>query len=520
MSETPDHDRARTLVRALLWDACEIEQQLMIQYLFAAFTLKREPDATCTPAQFEYVRRWYSQIMVVARQEMEHLALANGILTALAEDPFFGRENLPIQPRYFLGLERARDHSPRRLEAGASSPEEHTPCDIPFVFERFNQKTIERFVCAESPSWEYLKEPYVATWCFSDGDCRKTRLSDWEKGGLRAAAGAGDGGGLRLGRTHVAREELLVAGEHGHKGRTVHPGSIQELYDRIARLLTDNPGLFRGNPAQQVFVPVEYQISILPVTDLASALLAIRQIVEEGEGIDEGPDYESHYTRFFDIRNELIELQRRDHRFCPSLPVMKNPSSDHISVDYTLRVFHLFNHAYATLLYMLTSLYRNFSAGESSYPFLGTALQSVAFGPWMTMVVRPIAEVLVSLRAEKRGKETAGPNFHLSPEDERLIWPRGPHAVQLPGELGPGEQASQASELSQIDFFLDRMAWLVEELTALSTERKLGTHLLHKDREEWARRQLHFVRENTLAITNNTRRIYQIGELPQFVVPS
>lgn len=139
----------REELRAYLWEACEIEQQLMIQYLFAAFTLKKHPDRSCSPAQLEAVRRWGSQVLMVARQEMEHLALANGILTAIAEDPFFARENIPVQSRYFLGQELAASRSPK---------EKVTPCDIPFVFERFTLDTIGRFVCAESPGYATLKK--------------------------------------------------------------------------------------------------------------------------------------------------------------------------------------------------------------------------------------------------------------------------------------------------------------------------------------------------------------------------
>jgi len=34
------------------------------------------------------------------------------------------------------------------------------------------------------------------------------------------------------------------------------------------------PDLFTGQPNQQVFVPVEYQINIFPITDAASATRA------------------------------------------------------------------------------------------------------------------------------------------------------------------------------------------------------------------------------------------------------
>lgn len=519
MSDTGGTSDAASKVREHLWDACEIEQQLMIQYLFAAFTLKNHPDESCTPAEWEAVRRWGSAVFTVARQEMEHLALANGILTAIAQDPFFGRENIPLQSRYFLGGERARDHSPRRLAAGAVNADAPQPCDLPFVFERFNRQTIERFVCAESPDWEDLIKEGVPTadWCFSQPGrpCRATTLEEWASG-VRSEAN----GGLGLGRTHVAGggAAAAVPPEQG----PIHPGSIQELYARIDRELHRNPGLFTGNPAQQVYVPVEYQINITPVTDVASAHLAIKLIVEEGEGIDAPPGFQSHYLRFHAVRDELLQLQKQakaaGRRFDPSLPVVLNPSAAQIHSRFTREVFDLFNHAYTTLLFVLTSLYRNFNANESSYPFLSQSLQIMAFGPFMTMILRPVAEVLVELKLERGGRETAGPNFHFLPEDELIIWPRPPAPPPAGSHATPDERRRLSAKLDDIEFILGRLEELVERLAALSSERELGAELLHAGHEEWARRKLAFVHESAQAMANSIRRVYQVGQLPAFVL--
>jgi hypothetical protein len=509
MSEIADRDE----LRAYLWEACEIEHQLMLQYLFAAFTLKKRPDATCTPAQLEYVRRWGSQVMMVARQEMEHLALANGILSAIGEAPFFARENIPVQSPYLLGRERVRDQASPEARGAEPSP---VPCDIPFVFERFSQATVERFVCAESPAWADLEAEKVplADWCFGTPErpCRScTGVEDWREGApLRAGAG---GRKLRLARSHLPRRAagaLTVS--------SVHPGSIQEVYTRIRDALHTLPGLFVGDPARQVFIPVEYQINVTPVVDVATADAAIDLIVEEGEGIQAPPGFQSHYVRFFTVRDELVALRERYPGFEPALPVISDPTRGHISARFTREVFDLFDEAYATLLFVLAGLYRGFDARSPGGPSLGTALQNAAFGPFMTMVLRPIAEVLVQLRVEKGGRETAGPGFHLRPQDERLLRPRPPRAVRLPGELRPGRQAALAPELGDIEFFLGRMGRLLERLESVSTDRALRAHLLDAGEEEAARGQLRFVLESVRAMTNNMRRIYQVGEIPQFVL--
>ncbi|HEX2047287.1 MAG TPA: ferritin-like domain-containing protein, partial [Acidimicrobiales bacterium] len=114
-------DRAQ-LVRAL-HDAAEIEQQLMCSYLYAAFSMKKDPDDGCTPAQLEYVRRWASVLYMVARQEMEHLSLVNGMLTAIGEPPFFSRQN--IGP---AGLLSPYFSAPVLAAAGHAGPE---PVSLP-----------------------------------------------------------------------------------------------------------------------------------------------------------------------------------------------------------------------------------------------------------------------------------------------------------------------------------------------------------------------------------------------------
>jgi hypothetical protein len=503
-----DRDR----VRALLWDACELEHQLMLQYLFAAFTLKKFADDSCTPAQLEATRRWASTIMVVARQEMEHLAMANGMLTAIGEDPYFARENLPIQTIYYLGENRARAED---LKAGAETgPPPPTPRNIPFLWEKFTRETIDRFVCAESPGFEDLRDTQMYPfWCFAPQ-------------GSDPAEGLG-GERLQLSRTHL---DTLPAGVLGEI--PVHPGTIPELYGEIGKLLQAHPEWFRGVPDRQVFVPVEYQISVLKITDPLSAQAAIDQIVEEGEGIDEPAGYDSHFARFWRVRTELLEMEPSG--FDPALPVQKNPVPRENWLPYTREVSEVLDYAYVTLLFILTSLYRNYDVRKRP-PYLTEALQNVAFGPMMTMVIRPVAEVLVHLRIHADGQETAGPVFRLTRREEQIIWPRphpecaAPGAEPVPGpppcDLSVDERMRLAGQLDHIDFILGRMDELAERVGRLAGgpgndagPDGLRAALVPQAEPQWARERLEFVRESVQAMANNVRRLYQVGQLPAFKV--
>lgn len=518
-----DYDEDRALLRALLWDACELEHQLMLQYLFAAFTLKKFPDATCKPHQLEAVRRWGSTIMVVARQEMEHLAMANGILAAIGEDPFFPRDNIPSQTRYFQASHRA--HAGLRAATGT----EPKPKDIPFVWERFNLDTMSRFVCAESPAWDAVQGtdmyPY---WCFAEDSPANAR-----PGALRAA---GREGGLRVSRSHLDPAEEREKPENRPTLHVkVHPGTIPELYGQINALLQKHPEYFQDVADRQVFIPVEYQISVIKITDPVSAAAAIDQIVEEGEGIDAPPGYASHFARFFGVHQQLSGMLDGPDTFDPSLPVRTDPVPGDDWLPYTRDVSALFDYAYVTLLYVLTSLYRNYGH-RTRAPYLTEALQNVAFGPFMTMVIRPIAEVLVHLRTHAGGDETAGPAFRLTPEEEQVIWPRPWLHGERGGEMVRGQpgailsadkRAELADQLDDIDFILGRLDNLCDRLGRLggtgeandAASAGLAEALVEQADDAWARGQLAYVRESAEAMANNVRRIYQIGQLPQFTVP-
>ena len=72
----------------------ELEHKFMCIYLYAAFSLKKNPDESCDAAKLEAVRRWTSTIYMIARQEMEHLSLVNSMLAAIGAPPYFAHTNI------------------------------------------------------------------------------------------------------------------------------------------------------------------------------------------------------------------------------------------------------------------------------------------------------------------------------------------------------------------------------------------------------------------------------------------
>ena len=119
-----------------LYEAAELEHGLLLQYLFAALSLKKRLDEGITGSQQELIRKWEGQILLVAREEMAHLGTVCNLLSAIGAAPRFSRPNFP-QP--------AKDYYP-----------------FNFTLTRFSDEALYRFIRAELPKGELPPEPPAA----------------------------------------------------------------------------------------------------------------------------------------------------------------------------------------------------------------------------------------------------------------------------------------------------------------------------------------------------------------------
>jgi Ferritin-like len=123
MSGEPTIDTREGLIAAL-HEAAEIEHGLLLQYLFAALSLRQTPDESLTPEQFTMVRRWKGTLLGVAVDEMGHLGTVFNLLAAIGAPPHLNRPAFPRATGYY-----------------------------PFAFEliAFSDEALRRFVTAELP---------------------------------------------------------------------------------------------------------------------------------------------------------------------------------------------------------------------------------------------------------------------------------------------------------------------------------------------------------------------------------
>src|SRR5258706_8728742 len=87
------------LVHAL-YEAAELEHNLMCTYLYAAFSLRDGESEGLSAVEAAAVTRWRRAILDVAIDEMGHLSAIWNITSALGGVPRFGRTNFPLDPGY------------------------------------------------------------------------------------------------------------------------------------------------------------------------------------------------------------------------------------------------------------------------------------------------------------------------------------------------------------------------------------------------------------------------------------
>ena len=365
----------------LLHVAAEIEHSLMVEYLFSAYCF----GGPQVPSSLrKAVRRWQEIILGVAKEEMGHLMTVQNVLTALGAPLNLNRENYP----WDIGL-----------------------YPFPFALERPTLDSIAKYVLAESaPTW-----------------------SDPPAGEIKRRAGASAHAVVN----HVgALYELIIAilgrpdliADSAFQARTL---PLQSSWDTWGRGYTQGQ---RGQESGNVPGALSPELIILRVISRDSALFALRQVGEQGEGAgDPSPAVgeESHFRRFLTIWTEMRQLSAADQRLV-SQPVAENPCTSRMADDGSDRYVqgkqtknwianpaalawaHLFNLRYRMLLVNLIHSMRPVSPQRDATPVVDRGiLINRTFAEMYNL--RVIASTLVQLpldAANPRGLRS-GPPFEM-----------------------------------------------------------------------------------------------------------
>jgi CDGSH-type Zn-finger protein/uncharacterized Fe-S cluster protein YjdI len=269
MSAIPRTNSASPSREALihqLYEAAELEHNLMCTYLYAAFSLKQGADEGLSPAEADATARWRRAILGVAIEEMGHLTAVWNITAALGGSPRFGRMNFPLDPG---GL----------------------PANIVVRLAPFNEAVLQHFIHLERPkdSDERDGEGFAPDFTFTRG---------------------------------VAAARLTPMPIDYETVGAFYDNLSQNVRDFVARV--GEKEAFCGDRNLQISRrEIDFQ-GCDPVICSITALKAFDAIVTQGEGASEAnPD--SHYCRFIQIRDELQKLRAANPSFEPAYPAAVNP---------------------------------------------------------------------------------------------------------------------------------------------------------------------------------------------------
>ena len=249
-----------------LYEAAELEHNLMCTYLYAAFSLKDGEKEGLSVDEAEAVRRWRQAIIDVAIEEMGHLSAVWNITSALGGSPRFGRMNFPLDPGYL-------------------------PAGIVVKLAPFNTHTLQHFIHLERPVGS--DEP--------------------------------DGQGYSIERNFLRGSETARLTPMPMNYETV--GEFYETISRQLKGFSERMGeseAFIGDKTLQLS-PNEIDLGgAKPVICLKTALQAFDAIVIQGEGAP-GHNDQSHFSKFAAIREELARLTAKNPNFRPAHPAATNP---------------------------------------------------------------------------------------------------------------------------------------------------------------------------------------------------
>jgi ferritin-like protein len=375
----------------LLRLAAEVEHGLMVQYLFAAYSL----GGPQVPAdQRANVRAWQETILGIAKEEMGHLITVQNLLRSISAPLNFNRDEFP-----------------------------HDTSLYPFGF-RLRPVTLESlasYICAESP----------ADWKIDAGEEQAIK------------ADAQIGAGSQVNRVGVLYEELervlkdpAQLAEADFSSTSVR---FQASWDEWGRGYREEG---RGREAMDSLPQLPApELIILSVDSRARALQAIAEVGEQGEGLAPADENESHFQRFLVIYRALKGLGPQAGDVVR--PLAANPTTDlggpdvgpAADVDSTTPIVfeeaklwaHLFNVRYRKLLVNLSHAFElSESPGERPIGPRGTLIHRTFAEMYH---LRSIAGRLVALPVDGADPDgpRAGPPFQIPytlmlPSDEAGRW--------------------------------------------------------------------------------------------------
>jgi len=251
----------------LLHCGAEIEHSLMVQYLYAAWSLGGPQVPT---ADRQQVAGWQTVILGIAKEEMGHLVTVENLLRFIGGPLNFEREDYPFRSEFY---------------------------PFNFTLERLTLDSLAKYVVAESPD----------DWHGPEADEIKRRAERANRGVVTP-----------VGRLYGRLIELFATTDPPYlEERDLQPRTLayQASWDEWGRGYRDGQ---RNSTGPEPHSP---DLLILTAASRDQAVAGLRAVAEQGEALAHEKDREeSHFERFLRIYREMREVTWE-----PSRPVALNP---------------------------------------------------------------------------------------------------------------------------------------------------------------------------------------------------
>lgn len=272
--EVPAEFNGKDYITMLLQIDAEIEQGLMLQYLYSAYSI----GGSQIPEKYrEKVHTWQNIILGIAKEEMGHFISVQNVLKVIGAPLNFGRESYPWDSPFY---------------------------PFPFTLERFSLTSLAKYVYAEAPSdWLESDDPFAVE--------------------IRESVNTTVDDPHTVGALFIVLLQLIndpkVISDETFQAATYN---YQAKFDEWGRGYT---GGSRGGDGKSIYTKSP-DVLVAPLLSRDDAYNALSEIAEQGEGLEVEDDTPSHFERFLHIYKEYKEiLDENKGNFEPSRNVATNP---------------------------------------------------------------------------------------------------------------------------------------------------------------------------------------------------
>jgi rubrerythrin len=380
-SENPPNEFTwREYAAFLLSTAAEIEHSLMVQYLYAGWSLGGDQ----VPEEHrETVAKCRQIILGIAKEEMGHLATVQNLIR-------------------FLGAPLALDRE--------DYPWDSVLAPYPFALERLTRTTLAKYIVTESPE----------TW---PDDVSLNEREEIEK----LAAGSGT---QKINRVGALYQKLigLVGDPSKLLNSEFHPETYptQSSWDEYAR------GYGKGARGSSIAGTTKTpDVLVMQAASRADAVAAMKAIAEQGEAPDKAGTQEddpSHFRRFLMVFRQFP----KDGTWEATVPVPSNPVAPGLPAGEGQSAIedgqaglwaNIFNIRYRMLLSFLA--HSHVASGASGLAQRQGIVINRMFGEMYNL--RAIASVLTRLPLNAAGEMRAAAPFQMPytlqlPDSDAAFW--------------------------------------------------------------------------------------------------